>query len=157
MISFKKINRRKFLTKTLYAILSLQVVYLFVKLLDPKKFQPQSNNFYEAGDVSLFEKGHIYSFGTEGFFLHRLSDGGFLAVSSKCTHLGCAVQVNSQNHRYECPCHGSAFSVKGEVLSAPATRPLDYFNIKIEDHKVLVDVNNPIRRDQFLKSQVKYI
>ena len=129
MINFKKINRRSFFSKTLYAILTLQIVYLFVKLLDPKRSHTKSKGLFDAGSVIFFEKGRVYPYSVQGFFLHRLNDGGFLAVSSKCTHLGCAVQFSAQNMRFECPCHASAFSPIGEVLSAPATRALDFFNI----------------------------
>jgi cytochrome b6-f complex iron-sulfur subunit len=156
MIDFKKISRRSFLSKVLYAILTLQIVYLFVKLLDPKRSHTKAKDLFDAGSVSLFEEGRVYPYSVQGFFLHRLNDGGFLAVSSKCTHLGCAVQFSVQNMRFECPCHASAFSQTGEVLSAPATRALDFFNVEIVDNKVLVEIDKPQRREKFLKSQVKY-
>jgi cytochrome b6-f complex iron-sulfur subunit len=115
-----------------------------------------NENLFEAGEISFFEKGKIYPFSSYMFYLYRLEDGGFLAVSSKCTHLGCTVQYRVNNHRFECPCHASAFNNKGEVLSPPANRALDYFPVSLRNNKVYVDVNHPVRRQKYKRSQVKY-
>lgn len=40
----------------------------------------------------------------------------------RCTHLGCALHYNKQEHSWDCPCHGSRFSENGEILENPATR-----------------------------------
>ena len=44
------------------------------------------------------------------------------ALSLVCTHLGCTVQVSGE--RLSCPCHGSLFDLRGNVLQGPADRPL---------------------------------
>jgi Rieske Fe-S protein len=152
-----KINRRKFFKRFLYSLVTLQFIYVLFRLLKPKKEAADIAKFYDAGDVAFFEKGKMYPFGSEQFFLHRLADGGFLAVSSKCTHLGCTVQFNVNNNRFECPCHASAFNTNGEVLSPPATRALDYYPVVFKNNRVLVDVNHPVRRDKHDRSQVKYV
>ena len=39
----------------------------------------------------------------------------------RCPHLGCALKWNSQEHSWDCPCHGSRFSEDGRLLDNPAT------------------------------------
>lgn len=42
-----------------------------------------------------------------------------------CPHMGGRLRYSEETRRWECPCHGSAFTVMGEVLDAPALRPAD--------------------------------
>ncbi|MFH8755823.1 FAD-dependent oxidoreductase [Streptomyces atroolivaceus] len=56
--------------------------------------------------------------------VYRDEDGTAHAVSARCTHLGCLVAFNEAETAWECPCHGSRFSIDGEVLHGPALRPL---------------------------------
>lgn len=57
--------------------------------------------------------------------VYREPDGKLHAVSSVCTHLGCLVAFNPSARSWDCPCHGSRFSVDGEILDGPATRALE--------------------------------
>jgi glycine/D-amino acid oxidase-like deaminating enzyme/nitrite reductase/ring-hydroxylating ferredoxin subunit len=55
----------------------------------------------------------------------RDDDGSLHAVSARCTHLGCIVHFNDAERTWECPCHGSRFTVDGGILHGPANRPLE--------------------------------
>ena len=57
--------------------------------------------------------------------VYRDADGGLQAVSATCTHLGCIVHFNDAETAWECPCHGSRFTVDGSVLQGPATAALE--------------------------------
>lgn len=54
----------------------------------------------------------------------RDDDGLLHAVSARCTHLYCQVVWNGAERTWDCPCHGSRFSVDGDVLNGPAVDPL---------------------------------
>lgn len=44
------------------------------------------------------------------------------ALGLVCTHLGCTVSVTPRE--LTCPCHGSVFDRRGNVVKGPADRPL---------------------------------
>jgi nitrite reductase/ring-hydroxylating ferredoxin subunit len=51
-----------------------------------------------------------------------LGDGGHIALSPICTHLGCTVDIAGAH--LVCPCHGSTYDRTGQVLRGPAERRL---------------------------------
>ncbi len=155
--NMEKLNRRNFFKGLLYSLVALELGYVFFRLLKLNKTASSGASFYDAGEISFFQKGRVYPFGAARFFLYRLEDGGFMALSSKCTHLGCIIQFNNNNDRFECPCHASAFEKNGAVIVSPATRALDYFPVVFKNNKVLVDTGNPIRRSKFDLSQIMYV
>lgn len=56
---------------------------------------------------------------------YRAPSGEIQAVSPTCTHLGCTVHWNDAEDSWDCRCHGSRFGRDGQVLSGPATEPLE--------------------------------
>lgn len=59
----------------------------------------------------------------EAVIITRLADDVNVFVRT-CTHLGCPLS-NEADQFIVCPCHGSKFSLKGEVLNGPARKPLN--------------------------------
>ncbi len=56
---------------------------------------------------------------------------GLLAPTApRCTHLGCALKYNKEEHSWDCGCHGSRFSEDGEVIDNPANRNHQSFKYK---------------------------
>ncbi|MBY0508176.1 MAG: ubiquinol-cytochrome c reductase iron-sulfur subunit [Bryobacteraceae bacterium] len=61
-----------------------------------------------------------------------------IAFAPSCTHLGCAYHWDERKKEFICPCHTSGFSVEGKVLSGPAPRALDRYQVKVEGTKLLI-------------------
>ena len=109
-----------------------------------------------AGSVADFPPGSVTLIGEGHLYLCRLDDGAFLALSRKCTHLGCAVPWVVERKQFECPCHASTFDQYGAVLKSPAPRALDLFPVTFEGDRVMVDVATPIRRSAYNPGQLAY-
>ena len=70
-------------------------------------------------------EGDIVRHGGEKVAGHRRDDGTLVAVSTRCTHLGCQLNWNTAERSWDCPCHGSRFSPEGAVLQGPAVHELE--------------------------------
>jgi Rieske Fe-S protein len=80
----------------------------------------------EIGSLDELKLGHgaIVRRGLEKIAAYRDSDGGLHLNSASCSHIGCHLHFNSFEKCWDCPCHGSMFSVDGCPINAPAIGPL---------------------------------
>lgn len=62
----------------------------------------------------------------------------FVAISTRCTHLGCPVRYFQASKKFICPCHGGVYGFEGQVEGGPPVRPLDRFYTKAEAGQVLI-------------------
>ena len=74
-------------------------------------------------------------------YLHRFEDGSFGAVLTRCMHRGC--QVEPAGDRLACPCHGSEYTFRGDVLRGPTERPLLRYNVTSDDTNIYIDLLEP--------------
>jgi Rieske Fe-S protein len=89
-------------------------------------------NFAEyvtGGDVSSVDElkpgqGAVIRKGREKIAAYRDPGGTLHLRSAVCTHANCIVHWNSFETCWDCPCHGSHFSVDGEPINGPAIYPL---------------------------------
>lgn len=119
----------------------------------PRRRRGKEEKIFIAGKVSDFKIGEVVPFRREKTFVVRL-EGGFLAISSVCTHLHCIVNWNELTKRFECPCHGAKFNEEGEVLEGPPPRPLDLHKLEVAAGNVVVDTETAIERKSFDPSQL---
>ena len=153
-------GRRTFLDRlwrVLGIVALLEGVAVVVAFLSPRKEGGGRGDLVTAGPVGEFTPASVRPFPAGRFYLVRLADGGFLALASRCTHLGCTVPWNGKDQVFPCPCHASTFDVRGDVLSPPAPRALDLFRVTIEGGIVKVDTSHRIERARFEPGQVTYL
>lgn len=62
--------------------------------------------------------------------------GEFKAFSAVCTHQGCLVNKVADG-TIDCPCHGSKFSLDGQVVNGPAKKPLEPVNITVQGDSIV--------------------
>jgi menaquinol-cytochrome c reductase iron-sulfur subunit len=74
----------------------------------------------------------------------------FIAISTRCMHLGCPVRYTPAAQRFICPCHGGVYDFQGKVSGGPPVRPLDRFYTRIAGDRVQLgprySVNRELRR-----------
>ena len=73
-----------------------------------------------------------------GIIIGRTGASSFVAVSSACTHQGTTVQFQSNNNRFYCNNHGSAFALDGSVTLGPANRPLTKYNTQFSGNSLRI-------------------
>ena len=155
-------SRRNFLKK-LWAGLGLLagaefigVIFGFLFSGKGKREASGAKKLIEAGSADSFKPNSVTPFRGGRFFLARLEDGGFIAISLKCTHLGCSINWEEDKRLFICPCHASSFDIHGDVLNPPAPRALDYYPVLIENGVVKVDVGTRMEREKFNKDQLTF-
>ncbi len=158
----EKTGRRKFLSR-IWGILGLvalaELAFFTISMLRPGRKNLKDNpliNIKVAGSVEDFPVNSVTPDRINKFFLVRTEDGGFLALSLICSHLGCSVLWDKAKNQFICPCHSSAFDKLGNVINSPAPRALDYYPVIIEAGKVKIDVSQKTKRKKFDKKQVTY-
>jgi Rieske Fe-S protein len=74
----------------------------------------------------------------------------FVAISTRCMHLGCPVRYVDAAQRFICPCHGGVYNFRGEVDGGPPVRPLDRFYTRVREGQLEIgprfSVNSELRR-----------
>jgi menaquinol-cytochrome c reductase iron-sulfur subunit len=74
----------------------------------------------------------------------------YVALSSRCMHLGCPVRYVAAAERFICPCHGGVYNFRGLVAGGPPVRPLDRFYTLVRNGYVYLgprySVNSELER-----------
>ena len=126
-------SRRSFL-RGVTGLLALPAFWLMHSLTQ------RDDSLPETRETSLsipLASGNGIRFFDNVIVVHR---GEELSVfSSKCTHLGCRIQ-QAEGNEIVCPCHGSRFNMRGQVVHGPATRGLQPLNYSIDRANAVLHV-----------------
>ena len=103
-----------------------------------------SNEFVAVGNVEeLDSNGFIFNQDAAAvpvLVFRNPNTSELVAVTSKCTHAGCDVELDTEAQLLACPCHGSKFTFDGSVANKPATKPLASYEVKQEENSIFVKV-----------------
>lgn len=120
-------GRRHFIAALIAFIASLAAAWRF---LVPRK--------REGGERFVIDAAAVPSRGALVYRERQLAvmrdSGEIYALNLTCTHLGCTVTVMPSE--IVCPCHGSRFDLKGNVLKGPAERPLARYRVENRGERV---------------------
>lgn len=151
-----RLSRRDFLSFGTWAIGGLITVGMAIPgvayIIGPALQKTETEDWIRLGSASKVEIGTPTLFKTKvvrqtGWItnetelsIYVLTDNGrdFVAMSNICTHLGCRVRWISDQQQFFCPCHNAAFDKSGEVVDGPPPRPLDRYEVKVEDDQIFV-------------------
>lgn len=114
--------------------ISLKVTGDFLK--EASNMAAQYIDLVSGGDLDSANEikngeGAIISNNLKKIAIYRDEKGILHSYSAICPHLGCVVQWNSDEKSFDCPCHGSRFTCKGEVINGPASSNLKEADIKL--------------------------
>jgi len=65
-----------------------------------------------------------------GGYVAKDASGNVNVLAINCSHLGCSIAWTPADKLFECPCHGSRFTIDGEVAHGPAAFPLSHLTWK---------------------------
>lgn len=74
-------------------------------------------------DLKVGEGDHIIYEGKK-MGAYKSEDGKFYIVEIVCPHLGCELSFNNAEKSWDCPCHGSRYTIEGEIIESPTVEPL---------------------------------
>ena len=134
-------ERRGFVKKLTVTTLLLGLggaIAEFGRFLKPNILYEPSRVF-KVGELNSYPFGSRIVIEGRGVEIVREKDG-IHAISLVCTHLGCLLKpvLNDPGVGYACPCHGSTFAPKGEVLGGPAPRNLPWYQMYMDNAGTLM-------------------
>ncbi|MGB3713614.1 MAG: ubiquinol-cytochrome c reductase iron-sulfur subunit [Candidatus Promineifilaceae bacterium] len=152
----KPINRRNFMSKATLAIggfiSAAMGIPAIAYIMGPALQNTTEQNWARLGATSKVELGTPTLFKVkierqagwiveeENLSVYVLTDNGrdYIAMSNICTHLGCRARWISARQQFFCPCHAGVFDKEGNVVSGPPPRPLDRYEVKVEDDQLSI-------------------
>jgi menaquinol-cytochrome c reductase iron-sulfur subunit len=71
----------------------------------------------------------------------------YVAISTRCMHLGCPVRFVEAAGRFICPCHGGVYNFEGKVDGGPPVRPLDRFYTRVRNGLLEIGPRYSVNRE----------
>ena len=124
----------------------------YIKLFDPNRIKPIAGfTTFLKHNVDVLKKfidkwfdkerldqlaamapgeGKVIKIDGEKVALFKDEHGDLHAINPVCTHMKCSVAWNNAEQTWDCPCHGSRFSIDGAMLTGPASHDLEKIEVR---------------------------
>lgn len=79
-----------------------------------------------------------FAWGGKLGLIFKRSDNTVVALKGVCSHMECNVVYKPENKRFYCPCHKGWFDEFGKNVEGPPPKPLEFFEYRVEDGKLIV-------------------
>ena len=125
-------GRRKLIKTLILSAISLPLIgrFLIPRRVHRKTLLRIKKEKVPGGGALIFGQKNIAVIG---------KNQDIYALNLTCTHLGCTVNATSKG--FICPCHGSVFTTRGDVVKGPADRPLKRLTVEEQGDDVLISKN----------------
>ncbi len=151
-----EVSRRTFLSTVTVAIGALITAGMGIPavayIIGPALQRVQEQDWIPIGSTSKVELGTPTLFKAkverqtgwitdeQELSVYLLTEDGrdYVAMSNICTHLGCRVRWIDGQGQFFCPCHNAIFGKDGSVIEGPPPRPLDRFEVKVEEGTIYI-------------------
>lgn len=100
-------------------------------LIKGKLSVPPNNVLIENGE------GKIVDADGQRAGAYRDNNGVLHVIDTTCTHMGCELNWNNAEKTWDCPCHGSRFTIDGDIVEGPAVHKAKH----VTDGKNEIDPN----------------
>ena len=156
MAEKKAIGRRQFMSIVTWAVGALISLGLGIPgiayIVGPALQAKQEEEWIRLGSAAKVDLGTPTLFkakierrtgwivSEEELTFYVLTENGrdFIAMSNICSHLGCRVRWLEDQELFLCPCHNASFGKDGSVVSGPPPKPLDVYQVKVEENQIYV-------------------
>jgi len=100
---------------------------LFEDALESAKGYGKNITLPKNEDLGIVPKGRgmVLTYEGKKVGAYRDEDGKIYLVDTTCPHLGCQLSWNQDELSWDCPCHGSRFDYKGNLIDNPAINNLE--------------------------------
>jgi cytochrome b6-f complex iron-sulfur subunit len=142
-------ERRKFIKSCCYTTIGLPIlasnlqscgaIYYAITEKKENNLVVKKSEFSYIKKEKTINRSYVFIKTVELAFpicLQKTTDDFYSAMLMTCTHRGC--ELNFGGGIYSCPCHGSEFSIEGEVLEGPAEKKLKSFKTKTDNENIYI-------------------
>ena len=156
--SCKCLNRRTFIVAGVGTLLATSAggIYGSVKSLYPTiNYEPPLKAEIGLPEEFIGVSRRLVQVGGKKISVMK-GDNGLYALIRNCTHMGCIPYLSDEEQIFRCPCHGSIFTLEGDVIKGPAPEPLYRASITVNP-RGRVEINAAIvENDINLRSKPPY-